>query len=92
MGNDIDSGDIGYNSQALAHEVSYEIFGKTCADIIESLYESGFVKTVVLTSNQYKSWDTYVNYLPVALDKRMKAIYQNIIDNKGFLKIGRYKF
>lgn len=92
LGNDIDGRDIGYNSQALAHAVSYEIFGQTCADLIEALYENGLVKHIVLTSEQRRSFFVYADKLPVFYENKMKAIYQNIIDNNGHLKIGKYKF
>ncbi len=92
LGNDIDGTSFHYEPRTLARKVSYEIFGQTCADIIEALYERGFVNPVVLTFDQKKSFYAYDDKLPKTSYRRMKAIYQNIIDNKGFLKIGKYKF
>ena len=81
-----------------AHKVSYEIFGERCADLIEALYEgwrhpedwsSG------LSGHEERAFDDYKRLLPVRGGKpreRMEAIYQNIVDNKGKLKLGKYRY
>lgn len=90
--------DTNNDSYDIAHEVSSEIFGKVCADIIESIYENADeddLELQTLTLRQRRAIVKYSESLPDRFGEttlRMKAIYQNIIDNKGRLVIGNDKY
>ena len=81
-----------------AHRVSYEIFGEYCADIIEALYEVWEHPrdwSSDTSTHEKHAFDEYRDSLPPRHSKpreRMEAIYQNIVDNKGKLKIGKYRY
>lgn len=84
------------SSQDMAHETSREIFGEECADVIEALYEldSGCLWRLNLSYDQraavYRAHERI--YAVTDRETRMRLIYQNIVDNGGKLKVGRYKF
>jgi hypothetical protein len=84
------------SSQDMAHETSREIFGEECADVIEALYEldSGCLWRLNLSYDQraavYRTHERI--YAVTDRETRMRLIYQNIVDNGGKLKVGRYKF
>jgi hypothetical protein len=81
-----------------AHQVSYEIFGEECADLIEALYEGWSHPrdwSSALDEHEENAFDDYSGSLPSRRGKpreRMEAIYQNIVDNKGKLKFGKYRY
>ena len=81
-------------SEQQAHDVTNEIFGKECADLVEGLYEEWDMDDTY-DGEKASRLTKYSESLPsraMAPKARMQAIYQNIIDNCGYLKVGRYKF
>lgn len=71
----------------LAHRISREIFGEVCAHIIEALYEDHYPK-----SCDKDAYYEFLDKLPRNNAERMKAIYQHIIDNDGYIVVGEEKF
>jgi hypothetical protein len=95
LGNDVHIG-IGYNDRGVANDVSYDIFGAKCADVIESLYEMCVMGDTAFTDKEVdaieKATDRLQEQHVSYSNEYMAAIYQNIVDNDGELKIGRFKF
>lgn len=81
-----------YSSGWLANHVSYEIFGKQCADMIENMYELSLVGLPIDEAGQAAYLRYRSELYAMRVTDRMRSIYQNIIDNKGFLVIGEHKY
>ncbi len=96
-----------YSAQPLAARISKEVFGDQCADLIECLYEDWSYENIIWKEQfkskdplkgdaaKIKAYETYKASLPNRYDtsqERMDAIYADIVKNKGYLVIGKYKF
>ena len=96
LGNEVIVDDDFYGlNKMLAQEVSRAFFGVKCADVIEALYEGNAGYCVFdVSTPEYFAIEKYIDRLPDGiLDReRMERIYKNIVRNKGYLKIGEYKF
>lgn len=89
-----DRAKMGSSVSALAHRVSFEIFGKRCADLIEALYEevgSGFdygseenIAFENLSSSLPGRWGSPSN--------RLKAIFKRMLKDDGYLVIAGEKY
>lgn len=79
-----------------ADDVSEEIFGGKLAWLLEVLFEDlTCARNPLFTKGETEAFLKYMGTLPDKIDHpegRMIAIYQNIITNRGRLKIGKFKF
>jgi len=74
--------------------VTDEIFGSRLAGILEEMYEGWTIWTDV-TKSERKALERYRDSLhdgSLGSTYIMKAIYQNIVTNRGWFVVGKYKY
>lgn len=74
------------------HAISSEIFGSDLADILEHLFEYWDFEEWQIPRQRIDALSEYRDSLPEDPADRMRAIYQNIITNRGHFVVGDYKY
>jgi hypothetical protein len=80
--------------EGMTQEVSQEVFGHRCADLMEALYERWDIQMELpwLSREQLKAVKEFDEVTTALRGERMKLLYSNIVKNGGHLVIGPYKF